>query len=192
MNFVFFLIMVAGVVLLVMQQRGLLPASKSKGKLPPVERNIFNLEIGDIVQQNGIDWFVEGKLIYNIDAYSWFEYLLRDEDNIRWLSVEEDDLVEACIFEIVDFPNLPPTMPKRLNHEGTEYQLADSGAAKMMRLGNTLNRQEQNCHYYDYKSSTTLRLTVEIWGEDIEVCLGNKINPRSLNFLPGDGQKVYG
>lgn len=192
MNLVFFLIVVAGIVLLVAQQKGILPASKSKGKLPPTEKNIFNLEIGDIVQHNGIDWFVEGKLIYNISEYNWFEYLLRDEDDILWLSVEEDDFVEVCLFEVIDFPDLPSTLPKVLTHQGIEYKLADSGTAKMMRLGNTLNRQEQSCHYFDYKSSTSHRLSVEIWGEDIEVCLGNKINPRSLNFLPGDGQKVYG
>ena len=192
MNLIFFLIVISSIVLLIMQQKGVLPAGKSKGKLPPVERNVFNLEIGDIVQHNGIDWFVEGKLIYNNSEYNWFEYLLRDEDNIRWLSVEEDDLVEVCVFEVIDFPNLPPTMPKRLTHEGIEYRLADSGTAKMMRLGNTLNRQEQSCQYYDYKSSTPHRLSIEVWGDEVEICMGDKINPRSLNLLPGDGQKVYG
>ena len=37
-----------------------------------------------------------------------------------------------------------------------------------------------------------VRLSVEVWARDIEVTVGQKINPRILNFLPGDGQQVFG
>ena len=86
MYFFFFIIICAGVTLLVLQQKGKLPASKVKGELPFVERNIFNLEIGDIVQYQGIDWFIEGKLIYNDSSDTWFSYLLQDDEQICWLS----------------------------------------------------------------------------------------------------------
>ena len=191
MNLVFFLIVVAGIVLLVMQQQGKLPFASPKQKLPPAERNVFNLEIGDIVQHDGIDWFVEGKLVYNDGSDSWFEYLLRDEDSILWLAVEEDDFVEVSILKEIDLDVVIP--PRQvISFAGIEYKQIASGTATAMRLGNTLNRQEQKCEYYDYKASGLHRLSVEIWGNDIEVTVGQKINPRSLCFLPGDGQKVYG
>lgn len=193
MYFIVFLIVVAGIVLLVMQQQGrLLPFASPQKKLPLLERNVFSLEIGDIVQHDGIDWFVEGKLIYNAGADSWFEYLLRDEDRILWLAVEEDDFVEVSLLKGVDFPELTIPPGQDISFEGIAYRLVDSGMATAMRLGNTLNRQGQNCEYYDYRSSSIHRLTVEIWDGELEVTRGQKINPRSLNFLPGDGQKVFG
>ena len=201
MYFFFFLILCAGIVLLILQQQGKLPFANKKGELSSLERNIFNLEIGDIVQYEEVDWFIEGKLIYNTGAYNWFEYMLQKSDlaeseelsdHICWLSVEEDDLVEVSILKNVDFPEInsdPP--PEKLTYLQVDYHLADSGTANMLRLGNTLNRKAQNCNYYDYKSSNNLRLSVEFWDQDIEVTVGQKINPRILNFLPGDGQHVF-
>jgi hypothetical protein len=191
MYVIFFLIVCAGVVLLVLQQQGKLPNSKLKKELPTAERNIFNLEIGDIVQYEGIDWFIEGKLIYNDGSDSWFSYLLQDNEAICWLSVEEDDLVEVSIFHQRS-GTIPQPLPTNINYLGENYNLSQSGTATMRRLGNTLNRHQQTCNYYDYKGNGNLRLSVEIWDGDIEISVGQKINPRMLNFLPGDGQKVYG
>ena len=202
MYFFLFLILCAALILLTLQQQGTLPFANNKGELPSLPRNIFNLAIGDIVQYEGVDWFVEGKLIYNIGAYHWFEYMLQKSDfaegevlsdHICWLSVEEDELVEVSILKNVDVPEInsdPP--PEKLTYLNADYHLADSGTATMMRLGNTLNRQAQTCNYYDYKSSDNLRLSVEVWDRDIEVTVGQKINPRILTFLPGDSQQVFG
>ena len=194
MNWYIISIIVAGFVLLLMQKQGLLPSVKSKQKLPPVEKNLFNLDIGDIVQHEGIDWFVEGKLIYNTGSYNWFEYLLREDDNILWLSIEEDDYVEVSLLResdiTINLSNEKP--PKTITYEDTSYKQTDSGTATINRLGNTLNREGQSCKYFDYKGGEDGRLSVEIWDGEIEVTVGNRINPRMLNFLPGDGQKVYG
>lgn len=187
------LIVAAGFALLLMQKQGVLPFGK-KQKLPPVEKNIFNLDIGDLVQHDGIDWFVEGKLIYNAGSYNWFEYLLRDDNNILWLSVEEDDYIEVSLLTESDLTitlvNSKP--PKTITYENINYKQTDSGTATINRLGNTLNREGESCKYFDYKGTGDRRLSVEIWGGDIEVTVGNKINPRMLDFLPGDGRKVYG
>ena len=48
-----FVIIAGGAYLLVLQQRGTLPGSKPKKELPSLKRNIFNLQIGDIVQYMG-------------------------------------------------------------------------------------------------------------------------------------------
>ena len=80
-------IVAGGAYLLVLQQRGALSGSKSK-ELPSLKRNVFNLQIGDIVQHMGIDWVVEGILTYAVGEYTWFEYMLQDDNEIRWLSVD--------------------------------------------------------------------------------------------------------
>ena len=192
MYFLIFLIIGAGVVLLVLQQKGKLPAGKvASGKLPTVERNLFNLEIGDLVQYQGDDWFVEGKLIYNDSGDTWFSYLLQNDDGICWLSIEEDDLVEVGIYKkiVMDLDNPPATT---LEYLEAKYHQSGQGVAVMKRLGNTLDRQEETCEYYDYEGDRNLRLSVEVWNGEIEVSAGEKVNPRMLTFLPGDGQKVYG
>ena len=192
MYFLIFLIIGAGIVLLILQQQGKLPAGKStSGKLPAAERNLFNLEIGDLVQYQGDDWFVEGKLIYNDSGDTWFSYFLQNDDDICWLSVEEDDLVEVGIYKkiVMDLDNPPATTLEYLEEK---YQQSGQGVAVMKRLGNTLDRQEETCEYYDYEGDRNLRLSVEVWDGEIEVSAGEKINPRMLTFLPGDGQRVYG
>jgi len=213
-------IVVTGLVLFFMQKQGVLPFGKNRQKLPPVEKNVFNLDIGDLVQHEGTDWFVEGKLIYNTGSYNWFEYLLRDDDNILWLSIEEDDFVEVSLLQESDTPEIESLFAeeqqkllkqlesggwssekspqinsaqlKTIAYQETSYRLSDFGTATINRLGNTLNREGQSCKYFDYKGTGDRRMSVEIWNGEIEVTVGNKINPRMLNFLPGDGQKVYG
>lgn len=185
-------IVAAGAYLLVRQQRGTLPGSKAK-ELPSLKRNIFNLQIGDIIQHMGIDWVVEGKLTYTEDGYSWYEYMLQDDDEIRWLSVDEDDTVEVALLEAsnqLDISETPP--PKNLTFGDDNYKCVDSGVASMSREGTLQRRAASRCQYFDYESSGDKVLSIEVWDGEIEVTVGNRINPRSLTILPGDGNRVYG
>ncbi|BAZ39230.1 hypothetical protein NIES4101_51820 [Calothrix sp. NIES-4101] len=156
----------------------------------PSECTIFNLEIGDIIQHLGIDWVVEGKLTYKVDAYSWFEYLLQDDEKIAWLSVEEDDIVEVSLLEPTNQLDVS-IPPQELNFAGDIYKLEDSGTARMTRTGLTMRRTAEKCEYFDYQGSDKKVLSIEIWDGDIEVTIGEKISPRSLTILPGDGKTVY-
>ncbi|MEA5572952.1 DUF4178 domain-containing protein [Calothrix sp. UHCC 0171] len=156
----------------------------------PSECTIFNLEIGDIIQHLGIDWVVEGKLIYKVGAYSWFEYLLQDDEKIAWLSVEEDDIVEVSLLEPTNQLDVS-IPPQELNFAGDIYKLEDSGTARMTRTGLTMRRTAEKCEYFDYQGSDKKVLSIEIWDGDIEVTIGEKISPRSLTILPGDGKTVY-
>lgn len=186
-------IIAGGAYLLVLQQRGTLPGSKPKKELPSLKRNIFNLQIGDIVQHMGIDWFVEGKLTYRDDEYSWMEYMLQDDNEIRWLSVDEDDTVEVALLEVsnqLDISETPP--PKKLTFAEENYKCVESGVASMTREGTVQRRTASRCQYFDYEGSGDKVLSIEIWNGEIEVTFGHRINPRSLTILPGDGNRVYG
>jgi len=111
-------IVATGVVLLVLQQRGTLPGVSASKHLPPLERTVFTLEIGDIVQYMDTDWVVEGRLTYEDDGYTWFEYLLQDGEHIRWLSVDEDDRVEVFLLEPNNQLEVSNEPPKQLAFEG--------------------------------------------------------------------------
>jgi hypothetical protein len=182
----------AGIVLFVLQQRGALPGTGGSRNLPPVERTVFTLEIGDIVQYMDTDWVVEGRLTYEDNEYTWFEYLLQDGDRIRWLSVDEDDRVEVALLEPTTQLEVSQQPPKQLTFAGETYRCVESGMATMTRIGTTLRRTGEHCRYFDYQGSNDKVLSIEDWDGEIEVTVGQRINPRMLMLLPGNGSRVYG
>lgn len=183
---------VVGVILLLRQQQGKpTPGSKPKDTRP-LPRTLFTLEIGDIVQYMGTDWIVEGKLIYDDDGYTWLEYLLQDGDRRQWLSVEEEDTVEVALLEPITQLEVGSNPPQQLTFADESYRQVESGTAQMTRVGATLNRQGEQCRYYDYKGPGDKVLSIENWSGDIEVTVGQRVRPSLFTFLPGDGQQVYG
>ena len=147
------LIVVVAGTLFVLQQRGMFLTDNNPKELPSLERNIFNLQIGDIVQYMSRDWVVEGKLNYNVGGYIWFEYLLQDNNDIRWLSVDEDDRVEVAFLEPTNQLEVSQTPPKQLTFADRTYRRVDSGIAKMTRVGTTLRKTAERCEYFDYQGS---------------------------------------
>jgi Domain of unknown function (DUF4178) len=159
--------------------------------LPSLNRTVFNLQIGDIVQYDGADWVVEGQLTYHDQGYTWLEYLVQDGDRRRWLSVEEDDRVEVLWLETVTHLDISGTPPKQLQVDALTYHQVETGTAQMTRVGTTLNRRSQTCRYYDYAGPDGQALSVENWQGDVEVAIGHQIRPSALTLLPGDGRRVY-
>jgi hypothetical protein len=178
-------------VFIVIRQRTALPNKKAQQALPPLQRTIFTLQIGDIVQYAGVDWVVEGRLTFDDRGYTWFEYMLQDGDAIRWLSVEEDDRVEVCWMEPASNLDVSGNPPYRITHNGITYEKVEQGVAQMQRLGSTMNKQAQICRYFEYSAANDQVLSVENWNDDIEVSVGRRIRPSLLTLLPGDGRRVY-
>ncbi|MDX2217307.1 MAG: DUF4178 domain-containing protein [Oculatellaceae cyanobacterium bins.114] len=185
-------IAVVAIILLVRQSQGksLIPSSSQTG-LPSLQRTVFTLQAGDIVQYEGADWVVEGQLTYNSHGFVWMEYLLQDADQIRWLSVEEDDQVEVCWLKPVKGLEISHTPPQQITVADVVFQLEESDTAQMTHLGATLNRQAQQCRYFDYSSADGQVLSVEHWDGETEITMGHQIRPSALILLPGDGRHVY-
>ncbi len=183
-------IALVGIFVVVQQQRAL-PHQKSQDTLPSLKRTVFTLQIGDIVQYEGADWVVEGRLTFEDNGYSWFEYLLQDGDMVRWLSVEEDDRVEVFWMEPATNLDISGDPPARITYAGTTYHQVEQGSARMTRIGTTMNKQAQHCRYFDYTAPDGQVLSVENWNGDVEVSVGRRIRPSSLSLLPGDGRRVY-
>lgn len=182
-----------GVFLYLRQQSGKsLPFSSQPQALPSLERTVFTLEVGDIVQHLDIDWMVEGKLVYDDQGYSWLEYLLQDGNRRQWLSVEEDDVVEVALLEVTTSLEVGTHPPAELTFAQEIYRRKGAGTAQMTRTGSTLNRNAERCQYFDYQGPNNKILSVENWDGDIEVTIGQKIHPSILTLLPGDGRRIYG
>ena len=178
-------------VYLFLRQRGESPSANNEENNAPEHRTIFNLQLGDIVEHYGRDWVVEGKLIYEEDGFTWIEYLLQDQQEIRWLSVEEDDHVELSWLHSTRSLDIPRNPPNPLTFEGETYHCVDSGVANMKREGAVLNRQAEQCRYFDYEGDDGKVLSVEDWNGEIEVAYGQTISSGDISIFPGEGQSVY-
>ncbi len=185
------IIVVVAVTVYVITQQPQLQGVSRQEIITSGERSLFTIQVGDIISYQGDDWCVEGRVIYDASGYNWIEYLLMNQTETRWLSVEQDDLIEVLWFEPVKSLNVNTNPPSELNFNGKLYKCVESGNATIKREGNTQNKQESVCTYYDYEGEDNQVLAIEIWGNEIEVMAGEKINPRSFDILPGDGQSIY-
>lgn len=181
-------VLLVGFVLL---QQGQLGGRAPAPELPSLHRNVFTLQIGDIVQYDARDWVVEGKLIYTEDEFSWFEYMVQDGDDIRWLSVSEDDTVAVSWLQTVTDLEISGKPPKTIDYHGVIYTQEDHGKASMRRLGTLQRKRAEHCRYYDYEGSGRQVMSIENWDGDLEVSVGQSIRPSDLTLLPGSGETVY-
>jgi hypothetical protein len=172
-------------------------------------RNLFNLCIGDLVQAYGRDWVVEDRLLYEqAGGFQWLEYRVQDGADSRWLSVCEDDELELAWLRSVDPAEvenaeaLHTALPERLIWAGRPYRRVERGAATLRADARLMNRRVGVCTYADYEAETSgegsdALLSLEWWGGgadpavEIEMTVGDRLNPLDLTLLPGDGQSVY-
>lgn len=177
----------------------------------PQDRTLFTLRYGDIVQFEGRDWVVEDRLLCAEEGFEWLEYLLRDGNDARWLSVSEDDWLEVSWLESVSASALDPAslagsgagrFPARLQLDGVTYALKEQGRASISSSARVMNRRQSGCRYADYTASGGLVLSLEQWDlaaaaaagqtpDPPELSVGRLIDPGQLSLLPGDGRSVY-
>ena len=154
-------------------------------------RTLFNLQLGDLVEFEGLEWFVEDILQYNDSGYKWTEYRVQSDTESRWLSVEQDDELYVSWMRNKSGVEITGEPPKRLTVDGVEYRLDERGTATLTRAGGL---QADTCQYYEYEGVDDDRklMSIEDWGGKIEVAVGRSISPRMVTLTAGDGKRVYG
>lgn len=169
-----------------------------KGEMP-AQRTLFNLQVGDVVQRDMRDWIVETILLFDQSGFQWQEYYLRDGDDGVWLVVVDDDRLELSWMHQVPSHQVSIAFPlrDRLTYDGVDYRLEEKGLATYSKLSRG-STQGGPCRFHDYVAEGGRVLSVELYVQDaavetgeIELCLGERINPESLRILPGDGRGVY-
>jgi hypothetical protein len=198
-----FLLLLAAAALLWLQL-----ARQRRRPAPRSSPTLFDLELGDLVQFEGRDWFVENRLLYNEDGFCWLEYLLRDGSSQGWLSVEEDDWLELNWFEPCQTTEPLPRIgwqqafPQALSWQGRDYRLQGQGKARLESSLRVMAQPQETCRYADYAAEDGSLLALELWPEgrvqgavsrvgELELSLGRRLEPASVAVLPGDGRSVY-
>jgi hypothetical protein len=150
---------------------------------PVEERNMFNLQVDDIVTYDLEDYKIVGKISYDDHGFKWHAYQLEGVSKTIWLSVEMDDELYLGMYEKIKL-KLKEPLPKKIEHDGTVYHLDESGSALVSGIGRNQNVNGMICGYYDYCDEEEEKfLSVEKWGSEIEVSAGYEIQQYELKII---------
>ena len=156
---------------------------KAEAKKPVEARNMFNLQMDDIVTYDLEDYKIVGKISYDDHGFKWHAYQLEGVSRTIWLSVEMDDELYLGIYEKIKL-KLQEPIPKKIEYGGTQYSLDESGSARVTGLGRSQNINGMICDYYDYCDKEEEKfLSVEKWGSEIEVSAGYEIEQYELKII---------
>src|SRR5687768_9308664 len=117
------------------------------------------LKVGDVVGHEGRDFLIRGTLAFEEDGYRWQEHHLDDTTTRRWLSVEDDEELELCLWTAVLAPDLTPGAAE-LSYDGTSYTRKESGRATFTATGSTGTGPTGSVEYVDYVAGSK-RLSFE-------------------------------
>lgn len=84
------------------------------------------LKVGDVVGFEGRDYVVRGTIRFDQSGFVWDEHLLDDTRERVWLSVEDDEGLEFCLWDRLTGSPLEPG-PTNLSHDGAEYRRHEGG-----------------------------------------------------------------
>ena len=111
---------------------------------------------------------------------------LVDGETVRWLCTEEEDFETiVTLWEEIDLGTAATRQaPAQIQYGGRTYRQEESGLASATLTGQTGNRQEMQCRYWDYKEVGGRQLlSIEQWGGDYEASLGERIRPTDLDIF---------
>lgn len=176
------------VAVIVMRQRSKPPAAATApgDPLRKDSRGIDprRIKVGDVIAHEGRDFLVRGSLAFDQDGFVWHEHHLDDTSVRRWLSVEDDEELEVCLWTAVAAPALTPGAAE-VEWDGTTYTRDEHGHARFTATGSTGTAPEGTVEYYDYAAGGR-RLAFERYGTagDWEVAVGEVVNERALDIYP--------
>ncbi|WP_270179577.1 DUF4178 domain-containing protein [Alkalihalobacillus sp. CinArs1] len=159
---------------------------KKDKEQPKIEdRNVFNIQVGDIITYDLEDYEVVGTLTYNNQGYKWYAYQLQAGSSSIWLSAEMDDELELGIYKAVK-EKLSKPIPQEVKVDGTTFHLDESGKALVSGTGRGSNLNGQQVEYYDFSDKNEDEfLSVEVWGTEVEVSKGYEIEEYEIKILAG-------
>lgn len=148
-------------------------------------RNIFTIQVGDILNIGLTDYEVEGIIRLNDHGWKWVEYKLKDANRTVWLSVEEDDEVEVSLCEEVVATIQDP--PKTLEYKGIKYYMQEGSDAIVEDYQGKINLTKgEPVDYFEYSDEDEEHiLSIEIWNGEIEMSVGTWIEEYEIEIYPG-------
>ncbi|WP_010520336.1 DUF4178 domain-containing protein [Aquimarina agarivorans] len=159
-----------------------------------------NIKVTDLEKGYLLDYDMETWTVKKMGEYDWGdhffsrEFLIESRGKIRYLTIEEDEGLEICIFKKIKFRKLGEDV-------ATYFKNHDKFPNQILFEGITYHFDEQSPGFYrdvdsedwtelisfDYENDDEDQfLTIEQWGEDeFEASIGKKVKPFEIsNILP--------
>lgn len=154
-----------------------------------VARTPFNLQVNDIVDYDLVEYQVIGKITYKEEEYTWYDYHLFDGKNHLWLYAEDDDIIKLGLFNRLPadhelYSVFQKETPTYIEYEGKRYSLIEEGKATIQVEGKVGARDNQQVRYWDYETGTGEQISVEKWGNELEISAGKGVKESLLEFYP--------
>ncbi|SHK40690.1 DUF4178 domain-containing protein [Paramaledivibacter caminithermalis] len=152
---------------------------------PHEEKNLLNLNVGDIVSIEDVDYEVQAVLKLNDHGWRWTEYKLKDSRKTYWLSVEQDDDIEISLYQEVVAITTEPT--KVFEYKGIKYYMQEGSDAIVEGLDGNINVVKgEKVDYYEYCDEDDENLlSIEIWDGEVEMSIGRWIEDYNIEIYPG-------
>ncbi len=154
-----------------------------------IARNPFNLQINDIVDYDLVEYQVIGKITYNEEGYLWYDYHMFDGKDHLWLYAEDDDQVRLALFRKLNadhelYSRLQAETPSVIEYEAQKFSLLEEGNATIKVEGKVGARDNQQVKYWDYETGNGDHISVEKWGNELEISVGKVVKESLLDFYP--------
>lgn len=149
-------------------------------------RNFFNIQDGDVVSYDGVDYIVQQVLAYDEGGWRWYDYQLVDGDKEIWLGVEDDDGLCLSIYEEIPWEETQ-NPGKRATAQGREFLLEESGSASVTITSSYQGSRGLKVQYWDYENDDDgpeTYLSVERWGNEIEASIGRPVKQYLVKIYP--------
>ncbi len=157
------------------------PFKADEGRVDPRQ-----IKVGDILTIEGSDFVVRGTLRFDQSGFTWQEHFIDDVHNRRWLSVEDDEGLELCLWERHD-PGVGEPGAPEVAVDGVSFRLMEHGTAAFTSEGTTGVAPSGQAEYYDYAAGDR-RLSFERFGAaSWEVSTGRVLGLREVQVLPTTG-----
>lgn len=163
------------------QNTKLFDVVKAPQMLPTGMETMPLLNLNDAVSADGRDWLVAGRT--RVDGpVPWTDYLLRDGQMEKWLTVPGDPARPLTLTEQVDFwTRVPPVTP--LIFGGVSYSMVEqlTGAGT---ITGASGERTGNVHAYVYTGVDGAYLALRDWGSDRQALVGRTLAPNDVQFYP--------
>jgi hypothetical protein len=150
---------------------------------------------GDVIQQGGRDWIVEGVLHYDEDGHRWLAGRLIDVQDTRWLFVGMDRTGSSSIrlLQVDDQIDVGGYPPDALESSGKRYPLDRRGTATVKPLGDVgplplkdlAPESVLRCRWWRYQAAGPDCILVEQWGGDFRILRGSTIPDSDVDLMQG-------
>ena len=144
------------------------------------------LKRGQIITINNENYIVDNMIEFKEDSWKWQEYEIKNKNDYEkyWLTIEEveNQKVEYYLYKYYD--DYVDTNKIEFEYNGEKYTLFESGKATVKSyFGPTDVDMGETCKYYDYiNNSEDKIISVEIWSDETEYTIGNKIQDYEIQI----------